>query len=321
MGSRKTLPPLPDWRPNLDADCQVRLRLQECNWLQALEGDIDTVHAVFLHSGHVRPDTQLDNSETYLSTQVRHARFICQNLELGASYAAARPSGQGSEYWRMGHFLTPFYTFNAPGLLGIKNNSSAWVPLDDENVMVWQIGPNRNLTPETETVGGMKAGYLRRDPIGKGDPYGGIPATGVRPRVFESNTGWLGRFRPIANKHNDYCIDRDLQRTMGTYTGVPRNAQDPMAQESMGPVYDRRQERLGTSDLMIIRTRRRLIEFVRAHEKGSPAPGVDKPELYRMRSGGAIVAAGINGLDALADLHFDRIPLEEFRARMEPQLR
>ncbi|MBV8083574.1 MAG: Rieske 2Fe-2S domain-containing protein [Chloroflexi bacterium] len=321
MGTHSTPPPLPDWRPNLDADCQVRLRLQECSWLQALEGDIDTVHAVFLHSGHVRPDSQVENSETYLSTQVRHARFICQNLELGASYAAARPTGQGTEYWRMGHFLTPFYTYNAPGLLGIKNNSSAWVPLDDENVMVWQIGPNRNLPPETETIGGMKAGLLRRDPVGKGDPYGAIPANGVRPRLFDNNSGWLGRFRPVANRDNDYCIDRDLQRTMGTYTGVPRNAQDPMAQESMGPIYDRTQERLGTSDLMIIRTRRRLIEFVRAHEKGSPAPGVDKPELYRMRSGGAIVPEGVNGLDALADLHFDRLPLEEFRARWEAEVR
>ena len=47
-----TPPPLPDWLPNLDADCQVWMRLQESNWLQALEGDIDTVHAFFLHSGH-----------------------------------------------------------------------------------------------------------------------------------------------------------------------------------------------------------------------------------------------------------------------------
>ena len=49
MGPRETPPPLPDWLPNLDADCQVWMRLQESNWLQALEGDIDTVHAFFLH--------------------------------------------------------------------------------------------------------------------------------------------------------------------------------------------------------------------------------------------------------------------------------
>src|SRR5437667_2253676 len=54
MGPPATPPPLPDWLPNLDADCQLWLRLQQSNWLQALEGDIDTVHAFFLHSGHIR---------------------------------------------------------------------------------------------------------------------------------------------------------------------------------------------------------------------------------------------------------------------------
>jgi hypothetical protein len=88
-----------------------------------------------------------------------------------------------------------------------------------------------------------------------------------------------------------------------------------MAQESMGPLYDRRQERLGTSDAMIIRTRRKLIGAARAHRESAAAPGVDEPELYHMRSGGAIVPAGADGLDALADLHFDRVPLSEFLAR------
>ena len=104
---------------------------------------------------------------------------------------------------------------------------------------------------------------------------------------------------------------------MGTYSGIPQMAQDAMAQESMGPIYDRRQERLGTSDVMIIRTRRKLLDCVRAFERGSAAPGVDSPELYRMRSGGVIVTAGVNGLDAMADLLFDRVPLAEFRERWE----
>jgi hypothetical protein len=85
----------------------------------------------------------------------------------------------------------------------------------------------------------------------------------------------------------------------------------------MGPIYDRTQERLGTSDMMIIRTRRKLIDAVRAFQKGTPAPGVDEPERYRMRSGGVIVQAGVNGLDAMSDLLFDRVPLETFRAAWE----
>jgi hypothetical protein len=221
----------------------------------------------------------------------------------------------------MGHYLMPFYTLNAPGLLGIKNQSLAWIPLDDHNTMVWTVGRQAALPPETETIGGFKAGYIRQDPIGQFDPYGQRPNNGVQPRKFITTTDWLGRFRPIANKDNDYLIDRDLQRSMGTYSGVPGIAQDAMAQETMGPIYDRTRERLGTSDLMIIRTRRKLLDCVRAFGRGAAAPGVDRPELYRMRSGGVIVPAGVNALDAMADLHYDRAPLEEFRSRWEAAVR
>src|SRR5579859_6426623 len=315
MGPRETPPPLPDWLPNLDTDCQVWMRLQESNWLQALEGDIDTVHAFFLHSGHITTEKSLPGSDAYYITQQRHGRFVAQEHEIGASYAAVRRAEPGTEYWRMGHFLLPFYTMNAPGLLGIKNQSLAWVPLDDHNTMVWTVGRQAPLPPETETIGGFKAGYVRRDPLGKHDPYGPRNANGVQPRKFITTSDWLGRFRPIANQDNDYLIDRDLQKSMGTYSGLPAVAQDAMAQETMGPIYDRTKERLGTSDLMIIRTRRKLLDCVRAFGRGAAAPGVDEPERYRMRSGGVVVPQGVNGLDAMADLLYDRVPLEVFRER------
>ena len=318
MGPRETPPPLPEWLPNLEENCQVWMRLQESNWLQALEGDIDTVHAFFLHAGHYTTSQSLPGSDAYYITQQRHGRFVAQEHDVGASYAAVRDADPGTEYWRMGHFLLPFYTMNAPGLLGIKNQSLAWVPLDDHNTMVWTVGRQAPLPPETETIGGFKAGYVRRDPIGKNDPYGARNDQGVPIRKFNHTSDWLGRFRPIANQHNDYLIDRDLQRSMGTYSGIPQIAQDAMAQETMGPLYDRRQERLGTSDVMIIRTRRKLLDCVRAFQtRGAPPPGVDRPELYRMRSGGVIVTRGVNGLDAMSDLLFDRVPLAEFRERWE----
>jgi hypothetical protein len=95
------------------------------------------------------------------------------------------------------------------------------------------------------------------------------------------------------------------QPLRGTYTGVPQVAQDPMAQESMGPLYDRSQEHLGTSDGMMIKARRKLLNAVKAHrDAGAIPPGVDTPHLYRMRSGGAILPAGIDGMQALRPVHF-----------------
>jgi hypothetical protein len=139
-------------------------------------------------------------------------------------------------------------------------------------------------------------------------------ANNFQNRVFaEAGTGWLDRFRPIANQHNDYLIDRDLQQTIewdatkpvsGTYSGIPGPGQDPMAQESMGAIYDRTQEHLGTSDAMIIRARRRLLAAARdLRDQGTVPPGVENPSLYRMRSGGALLPRGVNGLELLKPVH------------------
>ena len=72
----------------------------------------------------------------------------------------------------------------------------------------------------------------------------------------------------------------------------------------MGAIYDRTQEHLGTSDAMIIRARRRLLTSARdLRDKGTVPAGVDNPGLYRMRSGGALLPRGVNGLDLLKPVH------------------
>ena len=65
MGPNAEPPPLPDLEANLLAEGERTLRpvMRECNWLQALEGDIDTSHFGFLHLGSVEPG-QLSHVET-----------------------------------------------------------------------------------------------------------------------------------------------------------------------------------------------------------------------------------------------------------------
>ena len=311
MGPKQAPPPLPELLPNLDADCRVWRRLEQCNYMQALEGDIDTVHFGFLHAGHIKTEQLMHGSADYYSLKHREARFEVREHEIGTSYAAIRDAEEGTEYWRMGHYLLPFFTMNAPGLLGIKNFCNAWVPLDDENTMVWAIG-QQVFDPNTTGIGGLKAGFVRQDPLGKFDPYGQRQQGQPIPRKFQVNSSdWLGMYRPIANRDNDYLMDFDLQKSMGTYTGIPGPGQDPMAQETMGPIYDRTQERLGTSDTMIIRARRKLINAARAFDDGVTPPGIEAPELFRMRSGGALLRKGANGLDDLANLHFARAEMSE----------
>jgi hypothetical protein len=117
-------------------------------------------------------------------------------------------------------------------------------------------------------------------------------------------SGWLGKFRLVQNSANDYLIDRELQSSGGSYTGIAGiHQQDQAITESMGAVVDRTHEHLGTSDSMVIRTRRRLINAARAlREQGVTPPGVDDPAVYRYRSGGVILPRSTDWLEATREL-------------------
>ncbi len=67
----------------------------------------------------------------------------------------------------------------------------------------------------------------------------------------------------------------------------------------MGAIFDRSTEHLGTTDALIIRTRRRMMAAARAlEEQGVVPPGVENPELYRQRSGGVLLPRDVNWWDA-----------------------
>ena len=92
-------------------------------------------------------------------------------------------------------------------------------------------------------------------------------------------------YRPLANKDNDYLIDRAAQKAGKTYSGVAGFAmQDASLQESMGPICDRTKENLVSTDNGIIMARHRLMRAAKAlADKGVTPPGVD-PEHQKIRS-------------------------------------
>ena len=86
----------------------------------------------------------------------------------------------------------------------------------------------------------------------------------------------------------------------------------------MGPIYDRSQEHLGTSDAMVIRTRRRVIAASRAlRDAGTVPPGVDDPTVYRYRSGGVVLPRDADWLEATKGLRraFAEPPAERVTTR------
>jgi hypothetical protein len=99
-----------------------------------------------------------------------------------------------------------------------------------------------------------------------------------------------GTYRPLANKDNDYLMDRAAQKAGVTYSGIAGIAmQDASIQESMGPIVDRTKENLVSTDNGIIMARHRLMKAARAlAEKGAPPPGTD-PATHRIRSASVIL--------------------------------
>ena len=72
---------------------------------------------------------------------------------------------------------------------------------------------------------------------------------------------------------------------------------------SMGPIFDRSTEHLGSADAMVIQVRRRLLNAVKAHgERGLTPSGVDNPDVYRVRSGGVFLPVGADWVEDTRDL-------------------
>ena len=300
MGPRAEPPPLPMLSGNLEHEppSVVTKTLRECNWFQGLEGDIDTSHVGFLHRVFGRK-AEPGTFEWYLD-QDRHPKYAAQNMDYGTIYGAYRPAAEDTHYWRIGQFLFPFYTMPGTGILGGpkgRRGYRLWVPLDDGNTMFWMILPR---VPSSSDSGPPPA-------MGPGSNRGFLPDT----------TDWLGSWKLAANGSNDYMIDREMQRTVN-YTGINGiHVQDQSITESMGPIYPRTQEHLGTSDRMVIQTRRRVIAAAKALADTGEIPAcIDSPEMYLVRSGGVVIRRDADWLEATAELrtaHVNEVYEEQAR--------
>ena len=287
MGPREVPPPLPELNANMEPEGKYEIGAysSECNWFQSLEGDFDTIHVSFLHSGSVLPEEvrQPDINHEYYAMKTRWARHFVTDTEFGCTSGNNRPAEEDTTYWRVAQFLYPFYAM--PPASYTNYGIIAVVPIDDEHCLRfhWSV---------VDSERGRRAAAPENNGV----------TTGYHADPSHNTTDWLGRYKLAGNVRNDYLIDREVQKAnkgpLG-YSGVPGRGQDGSATESMGVIYKRDNEHLGVTDSGIIRMRRLLIKAARElRDNGTPAPAVDRPELYRVTTAGEILRNGVDGIEA-----------------------
>jgi phthalate 4,5-dioxygenase oxygenase subunit len=272
MGRAGAQPPLPEWEFATVAPAQafVSKRLQECNWLQALEGGIDSSHVSFLHRGDLDADPLFRGAKGN-QYNLNDSRPVFEVVESagGLCIGARRNAEEGRYYWRITQWVMPSFTMIAPrGHHSVHGHF--WIPIDDEHCWTWSYDyhPVRELT--AAELAAMRGG------------------NGVHVRYV------AGTYRPLANKDNGYLMDRSAQKAGRTSSGVDGIAmQDASLQESMGPIADRTKENLVSTDAGIIMARHRLMRAAKALvADGTLPPGID-PADQKVRSAALVLPADV----------------------------
>jgi phenylpropionate dioxygenase-like ring-hydroxylating dioxygenase large terminal subunit len=257
-------PPRFEWTQLRPERRVVTRTWQECNWLQSLEGGIDSMHASMLHTVVSESTKRAGLRGLWTKPVVLRDEVVLTSY--GHAYASVRPFDEEKVWAKVYHYVMPFYTFFPFELGGDGQrrqpiiNGHMFVPMDDENTMTYNW-------------------------IGK---FGDEPFTDKEKEELEwsrgRGAGEVGTdHRKRRNASVDWLIDRTVQKGE-TFSGIDGiNNQDHAIQESMGPIVDRTREHLGTTDAAIMATRRLLLKVIKRSEQGDVPPGT-LPTYYRVRA-------------------------------------
>jgi phthalate 4,5-dioxygenase oxygenase subunit len=230
---------------------------ERVNYLQAVEGSIDSSHSWFLHR-----DTIWDWKKRSEVSSDLSPRIEAQDEPYGFRYAAIRKPNENPEtakYVRVTQFIVPFTALIPRPLIPSEPaHAQLFVPVDDERTMFYGVFFSQDGAPVDEAAQRAK--------------HHVVPGVDLDARWYRH-----------ANVDNWFMQDRDAMRN-GSYTGIKGfTNQDMACQESMGVVVDRTREHLGTSDVAIIRMRKRMLEALRRHEAGETPLGHEGIPYGRLR--------------------------------------
>lgn len=283
-------PPLPSMEWNMVPEEQVAIsvRVQECSWLQALEGEIDSAHAAILH-GRVDAGGSIDQWKQAADLA---PKFEVMQHDAGLSIASRRSFDGDKNYVRVNQFLMPFWTLVPPFSQFPELSGHAWVPIDDEHTLciMFSYHPSQPFYEKTRKL--FKEGHQGRE-----TGHASQASFEQRPVTVPYHTYW-NKY----NRANAYGFDYQLQVSKYN-SGMPGLwIQDAACQSGVTPIYDRTKEHLGVSDSGVARTRRMLLEAAKklaTHEQ-RPISTTDADK-YLFRAISITIPAGSDWIAAGAE--------------------
>ena len=250
----------PAFAPTPDVRVSATKVRVHCNWAQILEGQIDSAHSSTLHSSDMVP-AQVDGAKATDVNWLRPStdkapRFQIERTSYGFRYAAIRRPIKDEathDYVRITVYIAPFTALIPPN--NVHNVATLLTPEDDNTTMFYFIAWNGADKP-------------------------GIADDAWRKfNVLEWGVDVDKDFNNVRTAGNLYRQDRAAMK-VGNFTGIPGIPNQDIAMwESMGPITDRSQERVGASDVAVVAFRRLMIEAARTMRDCGSAIGTTQPHI------------------------------------------
>jgi phenylpropionate dioxygenase-like ring-hydroxylating dioxygenase large terminal subunit len=239
QGEPPPLPPLPFMSVPPESRWWAKMTVK-CNWLQDLEGTQDTVHLNWLHQGFhaAAGQTLVDAAPTYEIEETSYG------LRTGAIRRLGDPE---KVHLRVAEYIAPFYAFSPSRQPVIPSDNAGFitVPIDDTSHMLFfcfwdEAGPLKDISQF------VFAGADRDDLMNERDH----------------------------NRGNNWGQDREAMKN-GHFSGFTKTLlhEDAGVQLSMGPIVDRSEENLCSSDLAVVRMRSYLLDLLARQDAGEKIDG------------------------------------------------
>ncbi|MCX5542127.1 Rieske 2Fe-2S domain-containing protein [Paraburkholderia sp. CNPSo 3076] len=278
MGPPELQPPFPPTPVfNLPAGhFHIQKIVLKGNWVQFMEGDVDSSHVSFLHNRVDEAPLGADGQASHLGAAIFQdtaPKFSVHHTAYGILGLARRKADDQHYSWRATQWLLPFSTLIA-AKKGLAHTTNIRVPIDDETTMHFRLHAN---------VDGPLTDYDRK----------AMEYLNLFPEMIP------GTFTTKANITNDYLIDRTDQKHR-SFTGIKSiPVQDYAVTQSQGPTWiaDRSLEKLTTSDQVIVEVRRRLLKTVKRLMEGNEPDEAANVEGTRVRSIEIVLPRDVDALE------------------------